>query len=187
MNIRLGKIICLDEPVARDAVHIAIVPLIAGETLSPGVPIRLSLADKNIAISEPTRYEGIGIVDPFISPYVRKGERFWCFIYPETITGMRHHWQHPNLDMPDRPISGESHMWLLQFADRWNMDYESMIEEATSRRPSDAGYILARGRDLNSPEQLGEDHDLFWDHLEKMTGMTFDQAHRDAVTWACTC
>lgn len=66
MNIRLGKIICPDEPVARDAVHIAIVPLIAGEALSPGKPIRLSLVDKKIAVSEPKRYGGIGIVDPFI-------------------------------------------------------------------------------------------------------------------------
>jgi hypothetical protein len=42
----------------------------------------------------------IGIVDPFLDQPVRPGEEFWVFVYPNTITGMRHYWQHPAFANP---------------------------------------------------------------------------------------
>jgi hypothetical protein len=37
----------------------------------------------------------IGVVDPFLVKPVEPGQRFWLFLYPGSITGLRHVWSHP--------------------------------------------------------------------------------------------
>lgn len=74
----------------RDAIHIAIAPVIAGENLEPGDHIGIiegsALKDAELTI---------GIVDPFLRKTVDEGERFFIFLYPNTITSLRHVWEHP--------------------------------------------------------------------------------------------
>jgi hypothetical protein len=33
-------------------------------------------------------------VDPFLADPVQPGQMFWLFLYPQTITGLRHVWEH---------------------------------------------------------------------------------------------
>lgn len=70
----------------RDAVHIAVAPVIARERLKPGDHV-----DANGGWSG----ERVGIVDPFLTAPVERGQRFFLFLYPNTITGLRHVWTHP--------------------------------------------------------------------------------------------
>lgn len=77
-----------DETARRDAVHVAVAPVIAGEDLPPGSRVNL-LDGKAYESTSP-----IGIVDPFQRECVRKGERFWLLLFPGTITGLRHQWSH---------------------------------------------------------------------------------------------
>ncbi len=79
----------------RDAIHFAVAPVIAGEDLDPGDHVGLNgnqEAMKDIGVSEIKR---IGLVDPFLSTRVLKGQKFWLFLYPNTITNLRHVWSHP--------------------------------------------------------------------------------------------
>lgn len=85
----LGKFIPHDEIAFRDAVHIAVAPVMAGERLEPGDHVGMirDAAFRNA--------DTIGIVDPFLTQNVPHGARFFLFLYPNTITSLRHVWTHP--------------------------------------------------------------------------------------------
>ncbi len=87
---KLGELI-EGEP-GRDAVHIAIAPVMAGEALVPGQRVRLS--DNGRAYIALWGKE-VGIVDPYLSNIVGAGERFYLFLMPNTVTSLRHVWTHP--------------------------------------------------------------------------------------------
>jgi len=92
----LGTII--DHTAARDAIHLAVFPAIAGENLVPGEHIFLA-SSSGLAFGgsdvDPT-IKTLGIVDPFLTVPVAKGERFWLIVYPRQITSLRHVWEHPS-------------------------------------------------------------------------------------------
>src|ERR1700726_744205 len=132
MNEDTQKLIgtILNENAQRDAIHIAVVPLIAGEDLHRGAPIGLAYRTKDTAKYREKYYgwKPIGIDDPFIADYrVKKGQRFFCFLYPGTVTGMRHNFRHPAFDEPLPTPANESELWLHQFAEKWNFHYDEMI------------------------------------------------------------
>lgn len=88
----LGKIHQFDEK--RDAIHLGVEPVTAGEHLSPSQDICLI---NGIALPAYSRDEKpVGIVDPFLKNMVQKGERFWLVVYPRAITSLRHVWEHPD-------------------------------------------------------------------------------------------
>lgn len=89
---QVGKLI-EDGERRRDAVHIAIAPMVADSELKPGQPAGLSRSDDfEHATADGTP---IGIVDPFLTVPVQKGQRFWLFLFTGTITSLRHVWTHP--------------------------------------------------------------------------------------------
>jgi hypothetical protein len=89
------------ENAERDAIHVAVVPMVAGQTLQPGQ--RVELFTRKTALA--TRGVGVGIVDPFRDCAVMCGETFWLLLHPNTVTGMRHHWSHSSFS--DSGVSGE--------------------------------------------------------------------------------
>ncbi len=94
------------EDARRDAVHVAVAPVIAARTLQPGWHVGL---DENGQAYSPTcdrrTEETVGIVDPFLDHWVDKGERFWLWLYPNTVTSLRHCWTHPSFvpRLPEKP------------------------------------------------------------------------------------
>jgi hypothetical protein len=78
-------------PQHRDAIHLAVEPVIAGQSLRPGAHI---VVEKGIAYQ--TEFgKGLGIVDPFLADWVKKGEAFWFVMYPRQVHSLRHVWTHP--------------------------------------------------------------------------------------------
>ena len=75
----------------RDAIHFAVAPVAVGDALlHPGDHVGLN--SKGEASTLPTH---IGIIDPFLTDFVHQGQRVWLFLYPGTVTSLRHIWQHP--------------------------------------------------------------------------------------------
>ena len=90
----------------RDAIHVAVAPVEALETLAPGWKVTLDGGKARQAVKdEPI----VGVVDPFLTVLVRAGDRFWLFIYPGTVTSLRHAWTHPAFQAhPAKPKEGEN-------------------------------------------------------------------------------
>ena len=87
---QLGKLI--EGEAYRDAVHIAVAPVVAGCILDPGD--RIGLDDNGLAVH--MKYDlTIGIVDPFLVDCVAPGQKFWLYLRPNTVTSLRHAWCHP--------------------------------------------------------------------------------------------
>lgn len=189
----LGKLIDRDAyergEIQRDCIHIAVVPLIAGDDrLSRGREFQLAYGTTNIALAADADYGHPihGIVDPFLRISqnrwrIDEGEIFWGFLLPGTVTGMRHHWHHPAFD--ELPTAGPAETWLRSFAQRWNFDYNEMISTGLQGEDN----ICAMGRDLHGAGELGDDLELFWKHLSDLVDRQFDDAHKESVGWTCSC
>lgn len=158
-DVTLGQII--NGFAARDAIHIAIAPMIAAEDLSPGEHVGLVTDDREKAIRAA---EPIGIVDPFIKDKVRCGERFYLFLYPNTITALRHEWTHPAFAGTGGPAE-TSKAWIADFALRHlGISGERMMQAA------DAMVLCDDYTRDDTETYKGVSFDEFWKHYEIVTG-----------------
>ena len=88
----LGKI--LPHPIPKDAVHLAVFSATAGIAMTRG-GAHVGLRDGFVS---PLIRPSVGIVDPFILGKISAGEVVQVMLYPNTITSVRHTWDHPNID-----------------------------------------------------------------------------------------
>lgn len=147
-NLGIGRSITTGQH--RDAIHIAIAPVEAGCSLTPGDHVGLA---EGKAVREG---QAIGIVDPFLLVHIEKGETFWLFLYPGSITSLRHEWLHPAFQDKDSLGAKE---WLEEFAITNDLTYEELITIAES------DYGVREGQTLycNVPPE-------FWVFYELATG-----------------
>lgn len=179
-DVQLGFL--APEDAGRDATHVAVVPMIAADDLRPGTHVA-PLGDGTAGSGK----EPIGIVDPFLSGTVKKGERFFLCLYPRTVTGLRHVYKHPVLDSMTDPepkdAKAASEKWLRDFVATSDCPgYEQVIAKALDNQNSrfgDAEYLFFRDQDAH-----GEIPDAFWDHLEVVTGQKLTQRAR---AFSCSC
>ncbi len=178
---RIGK--KLEGIAERDAIHIAVYPVtVATERLSPGQSVIIQDGKAYPCAKE----RRMAIIDPFINGFVLQGERCFVFMLPGSITGLRHDWTHPDIETAH--IDEDHETWLRDFAERYAFDYDDLIYQAQVISGSSWDhYITAHGRDLHGSNYLGEDHELFWHHLEGLTGKRFESEHRENFGWSCSC
>lgn len=144
----------------RDAIHVAILPVKAAEPLVQGTTVKV---DNLGQATHARREEAIGIVDPFLSKAVEIGEKCWVFIFPGTVTGMRHHWALPAID-GDKTT--ESIEWLSEYAIACKTTYGDLIESVT-------GFVN-NGCNEATMEDNFHDYEVpdeFWTHFKNVTGL----------------
>jgi hypothetical protein len=103
-DLEIGQIIT--KPQSKDAIHVAIAPVMAGMTLQPGDKVWIEdgkAYDVGTPLTPPD-----GVVDPFLKDCVKKGELFWVFLYPGTTTNLRHEWDHPSFKKEEEEDDGSS-------------------------------------------------------------------------------
>lgn len=186
---RLGKIIAADDFCERDAIHVAVYPMTAQSILLPGQRINA----QGLPLEK-----FVGIVDPFLDRVVQIGERFWMFLFPATVTGMRHEWIHP--EFPSAKANGsieptkstvksavqhrfDSEAWLSGLAATMGMSVNELID-AARRYVLHGDYTVEHGSQNWRDTFYGNEKE-FWHHVEILAGIHAND--RDANPFCCTC
>lgn len=166
---KLGTLITADE--YRDAIHIAVAPAQAGETLAPGQHVGFRPDGKLGGVDKV-----IGIVDPFLKQRVQEGERFWLCLYPKTVNNLRHDWSHPAFEVkaPVPPVLADpldvSKMWIANYARLIGSDYEEVMRLAEK-----GGDIFMGSREgMETPPEFKE-------HFRRITGK------ESQLYFSCSC
>lgn len=165
-KLGLGRIITNEQQ--RDAIHIAVAPVIAAHTLIAGRHVAF---DKNGNASEHTDNPPIGVIDPFLDCKVEKGQQCWLFLYPGTITGLRHEWYHPAFAAVTTSAPSASEKWLRHFAEQVDADYDEMMAIASTHCDEGdkwGGDYLNEGGKWEGQGTPDE----FWTHFTAVTGKT---------------
>jgi hypothetical protein len=174
-KLGLGKIITTEQN--RDAIHVAVAPVEAAIRLRVGAHVGIDREGKATNAIHGSHL--VGVVDPFIadSGYVEKGERFWLFLYPGSITSLRHCWEHPAFKevqvVSTTPEKSASEQWMRDWATQhMGEDYygdgdKPRSPESAYASAIDAGHNLSVG-----PYEDARDHidDEWWTHWENITG-----------------
>ena len=176
-DVTIGKLI--PEGSQRDAVHIAVAPVIAGATLKPGTHIGFISPNDTEAVAAVDN--PIGIVDPYLTNPVYIGQRFWMFLYPRSITSLNHMWTHPafentigvaqiiDFDRVQRKASSEQ--WLREFMAKSDCpSYETVMNLIQNGKFSQdeyvGGYMDEEYMHFNGIDAHGDIPQEFWDHVE---------------------
>jgi hypothetical protein len=178
-KLNIGQIITIT-PQFRDAIHIAVAPVIAKYDLHAGQHVGFYKDSKEeVCPSE----KPIGIVDPFLKVRVKKGDRFWLFLFPYTITSLRHNWTHPNFET-DFPPTGEGHAiaWVTRFADKIGYTYDSLMR-AAERYEESGDYTYDNNMGYQYAD--GGDWSIFWEHYQTITGRVVELEDKEFFTCAC--
>lgn len=187
---KLGQVFEDFQP--RDAVHVAVASVTAVHRVYPGEHVGL-FDEHTVSAKMSDVKEKIGIVDPFLTHYVEPGDIFWLFLYPQTITSLRHNWTHPAFEEKeietDTPVvtlskedakKQESVQWVKDYADRVGLSYSQLINGAKE--------YISYGEYMNYGSLLEGEYipDEFWGHYQIITDeiVSEDRQHN---FFSCSC
>jgi len=179
-----------DDVGGRDAVHVAVVSVRAGCYLHPGQTVTFvdpPVAGKEPVVTEEYEEQSVGIVDPFLKDSVNRGERFWLYLYPRTITSLRHNWTHPAFPEPQSanlayvPPSKqlESEMWLRTYATNIGMPFDELMAASKDWIDHENFYAMPMNESPDIPPE-------FWLHLERYLGQRIEHDKREHF-FSCAC
>lgn len=95
---KLGQI--LDGSERRDAVHVAIAPVTADAAVFPGEHVGIKYDKERGYLVATYLHPHIGVIDPFLKKEVLSGQKCYLFVYPNTVTSLRHVWFHESFKVP---------------------------------------------------------------------------------------
>ncbi len=177
-----------DTDMPRDAVHVACISGQAQERLQPGQHVGY----KNGVIT--TVGDKIGIIDPFIIGPIKFGERCWIFIYPRTVTGLRHAWEHPDIkskesDVEEDPKWDPSKPWESPAGAAEYIAREAINVGVSVPRLMDGArnwITTGQGMYMGEREEWLMDEEKFWKAYETVSGQKVREDQYESF-FRCAC
>ncbi len=182
----LGQLIAGDAH--RDAIHIAIAPVIAAESLKPGDRIGFVKGSTETVLRTASAEDTIGIVDPFLPRPVTRGVRFYMLLLPNTITSLRHEWTHPafpNAATSSPADRDASVKWITDFATEIKQDYDSIMHAA--RNYAETGDSTYDNSEAYKRGESWQKWPEFWKHYEVITGVKINDDEWEDCPFTCSC
>lgn len=139
----------------RDAIHVAVCPVIANAKLSPGEHVGLigrtkpgpTAAQAEYIVGKSTK--PIGVISPFLRQPVLKGDRCWLMLYPNTITSLRHEWAHPVFEEFALQDAADASNLLANVAEEMGLSFHDFlaalhcyVDHGKTTRASEGSYDL---------------------------------------------
>ena len=154
----------------RDAVHVAVIASTAEEIMYPAQRVEL-------------RGDIVGIVDPFLQHPVPKGGCYWLFLLPNTVTGMRHHWQHPAFTTaPVMSDKQAAEKWLLEQCEPLGCEFDDLVGEESYLV---SGEWIRTRENESARDHWNEIEDEFWKQRRIYTGQEVPVEKRGGFTCSC--
>lgn len=165
----------------RDAIHLGVEPVEAGEHLNPSEHIGIGPDGKAYSTVDSCVYSNIkalGIADPFLTSAINPGDKFWLVVYPRQITSLRHVWTHPDFDAnEDQKVLDitevKSEELMQEIQRRLGVEYEPVKAVATYTSPA-------------YPESIGARMEAAWDWINSYAlglGLFTDELMEYADMW----
>lgn len=197
----LGTII--NEGEKRDAIHLGVENAIAHERLWPGTHVGFRLDG---TVSESAK-KPVGIVDPFLTEPVEKGQRFWLIVYPRQITSLRHVWEHPDFPLSNETDAGANVLTVVNEASPEAVHKTKLLIKEPVAVAKQAIRDIALNLDITEEELMdaadnylrfgeylidggkfeGESVPLdFWDHYEVVTETEIPPQNKGSFL-SCSC
>lgn len=153
----------------KDAVHVPIVSVRAGQYLIPGLPCSLDGRGE----AQLNKINPIGIIDPFRQSDIEKGQLCWLLLYPHIVIDVKHTWkmaeeQEFEEDTADDDVYSEDNL-MLGTATRLNLSVTALMEAMRRAFGGDPIEYVGNQRLIdNLPSR-----DL-WDKWCELTGNELD-------------
>jgi len=157
----------------KDAVHVAIVSLVAGTALPCGCRIKLNCDNQAIPARDGDK-DSFGVVSPW-SGRIARGERFWALMDPDSVAAVEHTWD-CDIDFSVKPKLVEENGYIADVAKKCGVTYEQMMQACKTfidtERP--ANYPGTLSEETVEEETDSDDLYTLWSEWSEETGYEFD-------------
>lgn len=173
---QIGSI--LDGPQQRDAIHMAICPVFVAEDLEPGTHVGLVRGGRTDRVGADTDKQ-LGIIDPFLKGKVKAGQRCFLFLYPGTISSLRHDWTHEDLDR-----HAKSREWLFWFSQRVQMPVDQILD--IGRTMLTEGYY-SFGNEQGRQDKFNDSRKELLEHCAALLDLPITKKKIADAYFSCAC
>lgn len=168
----------------RDAIHLAVEPVVAGGILRPGDHIGIL---NGFAVKATAKVKALGIVDPFLTSFINKDEKFYLILFPRMITSLRHVWEHPDFQplasVAAEPVDPEAvhkmrvligdreavaKQVIIDTAEELGVEFEELMDHAHAKRVDSSHYWVHEDDGGKFEGECIPDN--FWEAFEIYTG-----------------
>lgn len=108
----------------KDAIHVAIVSVRAGESMAPGQ--HFTMQDGEAVPANPK--DSVGVVSPFLRSNVMRGDAFWGLLKMDEIESVKHVWDHPQFSFEVPKTEPSRNKYIESYSEEFGVTYEELME-----------------------------------------------------------